>query len=141
MRFVVWVLEPAPHNFFGIVSPVKSGLVRLVGISKLRVKKNFSEMTGALEAFVAAIEIHQDQNRDAARERPVGNPYLNSIIDVIPRVSMCFDSGLANRYPYAFQLIPRPKANFAKSSTDFPVSNADDRRLFVNTSGDTSLDI
>jgi hypothetical protein len=57
MRSVVWMLEPAPHNFFGIVSSVKSGLVRLIGMSKLRVKKNLSKVTGALKAFVPAIEM------------------------------------------------------------------------------------
>jgi hypothetical protein len=62
MRSVVWMLKPVPHNFFGTVSSVKSGLVRLVGMSKLRVKKNLSKVTGALEAFVGAIEMHQDQN-------------------------------------------------------------------------------
>jgi hypothetical protein len=51
------MLEPAPHNFFGIVSSVKSGLVRLIGMSKLRVKKNLSKVTGALKAFVPAIEM------------------------------------------------------------------------------------
>jgi hypothetical protein len=50
MQPVVWMLEPAPHRFFGIVSSVKSGLVRLVGMSKLRVKKNLRKLTGALEA-------------------------------------------------------------------------------------------
>jgi hypothetical protein len=56
MRSVVWMLEPAPHNFFGIVSPVKSGVIRLVAMSELRVKDNLSKVTGALEGFVAAIE-------------------------------------------------------------------------------------
>lgn len=55
------MLEPAPHNFFGIISSVKSGLVRLVSMSKLRVKKNLSKVTGALEAFVATIDVQQDQ--------------------------------------------------------------------------------
>jgi hypothetical protein len=56
------MLKPAPDDFFGIVSSVKSGLVRLAGMSKFRVKKNLNKLTGALEAFVAAIEMHQDQN-------------------------------------------------------------------------------
>jgi hypothetical protein len=62
MRSVVWMLEPIPHSFFGIVSSVKSGLVRLVGMSKLRVKKNFRKVTGALEGLIVAIDMHQDQN-------------------------------------------------------------------------------
>ena len=61
MRSVVWMFEPVPDNFFGIVSSVKSGLVRLVGMSKLRVKKSLSKVTGALEAYVTAIDMHQDQ--------------------------------------------------------------------------------
>ena len=62
MRSVVWLLEPAPDTFLGIVSSAKSSLVRLVGMSKLRVKKNLRKVTGALEALVTAIEMHQDQN-------------------------------------------------------------------------------
>ena len=58
-RSVVWVLEPTKHNFFGIVSPVKGGIVRLVRMSKLRVKKNLRKVTGCLEALVAAIEMHR----------------------------------------------------------------------------------
>ena len=55
---------------------------------------------------------------------------------------MCFDSGLQNRYPYPIQLITRPKPNLANiSSTERPVSNADDSRLLANTSGETSLNI
>src|ERR1700755_750771 len=68
MRSVVWMLEPVPQNFFGIVSSVKSGLVRLVGMSKLRVKKNLSKDTGALEGLVGATEMHQDQNVVRASE-------------------------------------------------------------------------
>ena len=56
------MLVPAPHNLFGIVSSVEGGLVRLVGMSKIRVKKNLRKVTGALEALVAAVEMHQDQN-------------------------------------------------------------------------------
>ena len=62
MRSVVWMLEPAPNRFFGIVSSVKSGLVGLVSMSKFRVKKNLGEVTGALEALVTAVEMHRDQN-------------------------------------------------------------------------------
>ena len=62
MRSVVWMFEPAPHNFFGIVSLVKSGVVRPVGMTKLWVKENVRKVTGALEAFVGAIEMRQDQN-------------------------------------------------------------------------------
>jgi hypothetical protein len=72
MRSVVWVLEPIPQNFFGIVSSVESGLVRLVGMSKLRVKKSLSKVTGALEAFVATIDMHQDQNAvRASSKQPI----------------------------------------------------------------------
>lgn len=95
MRSIVRVLEPAPQSFFGIVSSVKSGLVRLAGMSELRVKKNLSKLTGALEAFVAAIEMTQDQNFECCEG--VSNPHLASTIDVIPRVPVCFDSGLENR--------------------------------------------
>ena len=68
-RSVVWMLEPAPDVFFGIVSSVKSGLVRLVGMTKLRVKKNLRKVTGALERFVDAIEMHQDQNTLRASDK------------------------------------------------------------------------
>jgi hypothetical protein len=72
MRPVVWMLEPVPHNVFGIVSSVESGLVRLVGMSKLRVKKSLSKVTGALEAFVATIGMHQDQNAvRASSKQPI----------------------------------------------------------------------
>lgn len=72
MRSVVWMFEPAPQSFFGIVSSVKRGLIRLVGMSKLRVKKNLRKVTGALESFVAAIDIHQDQNAvRAPRKQPI----------------------------------------------------------------------
>jgi hypothetical protein len=72
MRSIVWMLEPAPHSFFGIVGSVKGGLVRLAGMSKLRVKKNLSKATGALEGFIAAIEMHQDQNAvRASSKKPI----------------------------------------------------------------------
>ena len=51
------MLEPVPHDFFGIVSFVKGGLVRLVGMFKVRVKKDLRKVTGALKAFVTAIEM------------------------------------------------------------------------------------
>jgi hypothetical protein len=60
-QFVVWSFEPGPHIFLGIVYFVKSGLVRFVGMSKLRVEKCLSQITGALETLVEAIETHQDQ--------------------------------------------------------------------------------
>ena len=62
------MLEPAPHSFFGIVSSGKSGLVRLVGMSKLRVKKNLRKVTGALEGLVVAVDMHQDQSAVRAAE-------------------------------------------------------------------------
>jgi hypothetical protein len=72
MRSVVWMLEPALDNFFGVVSSVKSGLVRLVGMPKFRVKKNLRKVTGALEGLVAAIDMHQDQNAvRASSKQPI----------------------------------------------------------------------
>jgi hypothetical protein len=54
------------------VSSVKSGLVRFVGMSKLRVQKNLSKVTGALEAYVTAIDMHQDQNAvRASSKQPI----------------------------------------------------------------------
>ena len=88
------MLEPVPHDFFGIVSFVKGGLVRLVGMFKVRVKKNLRKVTGALRAFVTAIEMDLDKN--VMRKCPISNPYKYSIVDVIPCVPMCFDSGLPN---------------------------------------------
>ena len=61
VRFVVWMLKPAPHNIFGIVSSVKGGPVRLVGMSKIGVKKKLRKVTGTLEGFVTAIGMHQNQ--------------------------------------------------------------------------------
>jgi hypothetical protein len=61
-------------------------------------------------------------------------------IDVIPRVPMCFDSGLTNLSSLLW--VNRVRTNFANnSSTDFPVSRTDERRLLANTSGDTSVNI
>ena len=56
------MFEPAPYRFFGTVSSVKGALFRLVGMSKIRVKKNLRKVTAALKAFVAAIEMDEDQN-------------------------------------------------------------------------------
>ena len=55
------MLEPAPYSFFGIVSFVEGGLFWPVGMSKLRIKKSLRKVTAALEAFVAAIEMDEDQ--------------------------------------------------------------------------------
>jgi len=72
MGSVVWVLEPAPDSFFGTMSFVESGLVWLVGMSKLRVKENLSKVAGTLEGLVGAIEIHQNQNAvRASSKQPI----------------------------------------------------------------------
>ena len=75
VRSVIWMLEPAPHNFFGIVGFVKGCLVWLVGMSEIRVKKNFGKPTGALETFVAAIEMQFNTMIRISREYPISNPY------------------------------------------------------------------
>ena len=54
---------------------------------------------------------------------------------------MCFDSGLTI-FSFCPLLEDRLTTNFANSSsTDFPVSKVDDRRLLANTSGVTSVNI
>ena len=66
--------------------------------------------------------------------------YRCPIIDVIPGVPMCFDSGLT--ILSSLLCINRSRTNFDNSSsTDFPVSRTDERRLLANTSGDTSVNI
>src|SRR6266852_4264397 len=138
IRPVVWMLEPAPDVFFGIVRSVKSGLVRLVGMSKLRVKKNLRKVTGALERFVHAIEMHQNRNTVRASSK---QHILDFHYRCHPEGSYVLRFGPSKSSAFCY-LVDHPKANLANSSsTDFPVSNADDRRLLANTSGDTSLNI
>ena len=134
------MLEPTPQYFFGIVSSAESGPVRLVAMSKLGVKKNFRKEAGALEGLVVAIDRHQDQN--VVR--------LSSKQHILEFHHRCYPKG-----SYVLRFGPSKllalcylvdhstqKANLANSSsTDFPVSNADDRRLLANTSGDTSLNM
>jgi hypothetical protein len=71
----------------------------------------------------------------------MSNSYICPKNDEIPKVPICFDSGL----PVVSSLLlvaVVPETNLANnSSTDFPVSKTDDRRLLANTSGDTSLNI
>ena len=55
IQSVVWTLEPAPHIFIDIVCFVKGTLVRFIGMRKLGVKKCFSKITAALEAYVEAV--------------------------------------------------------------------------------------
>ena len=70
----------------------------------------------------------------------VGNSYMCPKIDAIPGVPACFDSGLV--IVSSWLLTIKLRANLASnSSTDFPVSKTDDRRLLANTSGDTSMNI
>ena len=61
--------------------------------------------------------------------------------DEIPEVPICFDSGLhiVSSLLLAAVVLKTNLAN--SSSTDFPVSKTDDRRLLANTSGDTSVNI
>ena len=56
---VLWSFVPGPQFFLDIVCFVKSGLVRFVGMSELRVEKSLSQITGAFETLVEAIEAHQ----------------------------------------------------------------------------------
>ena len=66
--------------------------------------------------------------------------YKCPMMDVIPRVPLCFDSGL--KILSSLLWVNRARTNFANSSsTDFPVSRTDERRLLANTSGDTSVKI
>jgi hypothetical protein len=58
MQSVFWTLEPAPHIFIDIVCFVKGGLIRFTGMSKFRVKKSLSKITGALEPYVETVEEH-----------------------------------------------------------------------------------
>ena len=134
---VVWTLEPAPHIFIDIVCFVKGGLVRFVGMPKFRVKKSLSKITRTLEALIEAVKAHQDLKsiRESCKQL-----YFSSIIDVIPKVPMCFDSGLTILSSLLW--INRLMTDLSNSSsTDFPVSKTDDRRLLANTSGDTSKNI
>ena len=106
-------------------------------MSKFRVEKSLGQITGALKTLVEAVEAHQDLK---FFENLVSKSYTCSINDVIPRVSMCFDSGLIIvSSPLWIILLETDLAN--SSSTDFPVSKTDDRRLLVNTSGITSVNI
>ena len=56
---VLWSFVPGPQFFLDIVCFVESGLVRFEGMSKLGIEKCLSQITGALETFVEAIEAHQ----------------------------------------------------------------------------------
>jgi hypothetical protein len=57
-------------------------------------------------------------------------------MDVMPRVPMCFDSGLT--IVSSSLVTTGLGANLANSSTtDFPVSKTEDRRLLAKTSGAT----
>jgi hypothetical protein len=106
-------------------------------MSESRVKKSLGQITAAFEALVQATETHQKLNNV---EDPVDKPYENSTMDAIPEVPTCFDSGLVivSRFPLIIEL----QANLANSSsTDFPVSKTEDRRLLENTSGITSMNI
>ena len=133
---VVWTFKPAPHILLGIICFVKSILVGFAGMSEFRVKDSLSQITRALEALVQAIRIHQDPPFKVRG----GNSYKCPKIDANPRVPTCFDSGLT--IVSSWLLTNRLRANLASnSSTDFPVSKTEDRRLLANTSGDTSMNI
>ena len=57
-QLVFRTLQPAPLIFIDIVSFVKGGLVRFIGMRKLRVKESLSKITGGLEAHIEAVEAH-----------------------------------------------------------------------------------
>ncbi len=104
-------------------------------MSGFRVEKGLSQITGALEALVQSVKRIR-----VPYKCTVSSPYTCPKNDEIPRVPMCFASGLhiVSSLPWITIL----DANLANiSSTDFPVSKADDRRLLVNTSGVTSVNI
>ena len=58
--FVLWSLKPGPHVSLEVECFVKGGLVRFEGMAKFRVEKSLSQITGALEALVEPVEVHQD---------------------------------------------------------------------------------
>ena len=60
IQSVFWTLEPAPQIFTDVVCFVKGGLVRFIGMPKLRVQKSLSKITRALESHVEAVEAHLD---------------------------------------------------------------------------------
>ena len=60
IQSVFWTLKPAPRDFLDIVCFVERGLVRFVGMRKLRVKKSLSKITGGLKSYVDAVKAHLD---------------------------------------------------------------------------------
>jgi hypothetical protein len=58
MQSVLWTLHPAPNIFIDIICFVKGGLVRFIGMPKLRVKKSLSKITRALEAYAETVKAH-----------------------------------------------------------------------------------
>jgi len=104
-------------------------------MSEFGIKKSLNQITGALEGIIETIK----RIRSESCKR-VNSSYPCSMMDVIPRVPMCFYSGLmiVNSVLLTIGL----SANLSNSSsTDFPVSKTEDRRLLANTSGDTSMNI
>ena len=63
-------------------------------MSEFGVKKSLSQITGTLEYTVEAIKMHRDVNT-FKETSDSSNSYPCSIIDAIPSVPTCFDSGLA----------------------------------------------
>ena len=59
-------------------------------MTKLRVEKSLGQIAGGLKALIESIA-YQDP---ILYENPMSNSYSCSRMDVIPRVPMCFDSGL-----------------------------------------------
>ncbi len=51
-----------PYYFVSIVCFVESSLVRIAGMSRLRIKEGLGQITGSLEALVESAETHQDMN-------------------------------------------------------------------------------
>ena len=130
--------EPAPCIVLCIVSFAKSSLVRLIRMSEFRIKKNLCQIAGTLEALVQSIQTRQDLNIVRSTVR---NSYIAAMWDTIPKIIVCSDSGLTSSVCCRF-CCPLGLDNLANnSSTDFPVSEAEDRPLLANTSGDTSMNI
>ena len=120
------------------MSFAKTSLVRLIRMSEFRIKKGLCQIAGTLEALVQSIQTHQDLNIVRSTVR---NSYIAAMWDTIPRVIVCFDSRLTSSVCCKFCCLLCSDNLANNSSTDFPVSKTENRRLLANTSGDTSMNI
>jgi hypothetical protein len=86
---VLWSFKKGPLVAVETERFVKSGLIRFIGMSKVGVQKSLRQISRRFEALIETARAS-----GCSQKRSTSNPYTWSIMDVMPRVPMCFDSGL-----------------------------------------------